>query len=82
VDILERIIAYALSNVGRSFSSTSISKFFKAQKRTVASETVLNYLKACKEAHLLYCLKSQEISGKKILKVNEKYYFLIVGSSL
>jgi len=74
VDLLERIIAYALANVGRSFSATSISRFFKAESRTVAPETILNYLKACEEAYLLYRLKSQDINGKKMLKVNEKYY--------
>lgn len=58
VDLLERIIAYALSNVGRSFSATNISKYFKAENRTVAPETILNYLKACEEAYLLYRLKS------------------------
>ena len=50
VDLLERIIAYALANVGRSFSATSISRFFKAENRTVAPETILNYLKTCEEA--------------------------------
>ena len=79
VDLLERIIAYALSNVGRSFSATSISKFFKAKNRTVAAETILNYLKACEEAYLLYRLKSQDINGKKMLKVNEKYYVVDHG---
>lgn len=74
VDLLERIIAYVLANVGKSFSATSISKFFKAEKRTVAPETILNYLKACEEAYLLYRFKSQDINGKKMLKVNEKYY--------
>ena len=49
VDLLERIISYALANVGKSFSATSISKFFKDEKRTVAPETILNYLKACEE---------------------------------
>ena len=42
VDLLERIIAYALANVGKSFSATSISKFFKSENRTVAPETILN----------------------------------------
>lgn len=74
VDLLERIITYALSNVGRSFPATSISKFFKSEGRVVAPETILNYLKACEEAYLLYRFKSQDINGKKILKVNEKYY--------
>ena len=72
--MLERIIAYALANVGRSFSATGISKYFKSENRTVAPETVLNYLKACEEAFLLYRFKSCDINGKKILKVNEKYY--------
>jgi predicted AAA+ superfamily ATPase len=79
VDLLERIIAYALANVGKSFSATSISKFFKAEKRTVAPETILNYLKACEDAYLLYRLKSQDINGKKMLKVNEKYYVVDHG---
>lgn len=74
VDLLERIIAYALANVGRSFSATGISKYFKSENRTVAPETVLNYLRACEEAFLLYRFKSCDINGKKILKVNEKYY--------
>jgi len=74
VDLLERIIAYTLANIGKSFSATSISRFFKAEKRTVAPETILNYLKACEDAYLLYRFKSQDINGKKLLKVNEKYY--------
>ncbi|MCL2165070.1 MAG: ATP-binding protein [Oscillospiraceae bacterium] len=74
VDLLERIIAYALANVGKSFSATSISKFLKAERRTVAPETILNYLKACEDAYLLYRLKSQDVNGKRLLKVNEKYY--------
>ncbi len=89
VDLLERIIAYALANVGRSFSATSISKFFKAENRTVAPETILNYLKACEEAYLLYRFKRQDINGKKVLKVNEKYYVAdhglreaVIGSNL
>jgi len=89
VDLLERIISYAMANVGKSFSATSISKFFKAEKRTVAPETILNYLKACEEAYLLYRLKSQDVNGKKMLKVNEKYYVVdhglreaVVGANL
>ena len=74
VDLLERIIAYALANAGKSFSATSISKFLKAERRTVAPETILNYLKACEDAFLLYRLKSLDVNGKKLLKVNEKYY--------
>jgi len=34
-----------------------------AEKRTVAPETILNYLKACEDAYLLYRLKSQDNDG-------------------
>jgi predicted AAA+ superfamily ATPase len=79
VDILERIITYALANIGRTFSATSISNYFKSEKRTVAPETILNYLKACDEAFLLYRLKSRDVKGKKLLKVNEKHYVVDHG---
>jgi predicted AAA+ superfamily ATPase len=74
VDMLERIITYVLSNVGNTFSATSISKYFKSQKRSVSTDTVLNYIKACEEAYLFYKVKRQDIIGKKILEVSEKYY--------
>ena len=74
VDLLERIVGYILNNVGKRFSATSISNFFKHEKRTVAPETILNYLKACEEAFLFNRLKSQDVIGKKILNINEKYY--------
>jgi len=74
IDLLERIIFYALANIGKTFSATSISKYFKAENRVVAPETILNYLKACEESFLLYRLKYQDVNGKKILKNNEKYY--------
>jgi len=79
VDLLERIIAYALTNAGKAFSAVSISKFFRAEKRTVAPETILNYLKACEDAFLLFRLKSLDINGKKLLKINEKYYVVDHG---
>lgn len=89
VDLLERIIAYALANIGRSFSAASISKFLKSEHRNVSSETILNYLKACEDAYLLYRLKNQDINGKKMLRVHEKYYVVdhglreaIIGSNL
>ncbi len=74
VDLLERIITYILANIGKTFSATSISKYFKSENRTVSPETVLNYIKACEDAFLFYRAKRQDIIGKRTLAVNEKYY--------
>jgi predicted AAA+ superfamily ATPase len=74
VDLLERIIAYITANVGTAFSATAISKYFKSEGRTVAPETILNYIKACEDAFLFYRVRRQDLQGKRILTVNEKYY--------
>lgn len=74
VDMLERIIAYITSNIGTTFSSTAISKYLKSEDRSVSPDTVLNYIKACTDAFLFYQVKRQDLQGKKILTVNEKYY--------
>ena len=74
VDMLERITAYVTSNIGTTFSSTAISKYLKSEGRSVSPETVLSYIKACTDAFLFYQVKRQDLQGKKILTVNEKYY--------
>ncbi len=74
VDLLERIIAYVMANIGTTFSATSLVKFFKSEHRTVAADTVLNYIKYCCDAYLFYQVKRQDLQGKQILATNEKYY--------
>jgi uncharacterized protein len=74
VDLLERIISYVITNVGTTFSATSITKFLKNERRTVAPETILNYIKYCCEAYLFYQVKREDLQGKQILASNEKYY--------
>lgn len=74
VDLLERIIAYVIANVGTSFSARSLTKFLKSEQRTVAPETTLNYTKYCCDAYLFYQVKRVDLQGKQILSTNEKYY--------
>lgn len=74
VDLLERIIAYVMANVGNTFSATSLAKFLKSEQRTVAPETILNYIKYCCDAYLFYQVKRQDLQGKQLLSSNEKYY--------
>lgn len=74
VDLLERIIAYVMANVGNTFSATSLAKFLKSEQRAVAPETILNYIKYCCDAYLFYQVKREDLQGKQILASNEKYY--------
>lgn len=74
VDTLERIVAYAFSNIGHIFSATSLSKYFKSENRKISHDTILNYLKFCADAFLFYKISRYDLEGKKIVTVNEKYY--------
>ena len=74
-DLLERIIAYLADNVGQLFSASNVSRFLKTEEdRTVTRETVLNYAKACENAFLFHRVPREDLSGKKVLTVNEKLY--------
>ncbi len=74
IDLLEKLVTYIMANNGHVFSARSISAFFKSEKRTVSTETILNYLSACQEAFLFYKVSREDMAGKKVLTVNEKYY--------
>ncbi|MEI6602982.1 MAG: ATP-binding protein [Clostridia bacterium] len=74
VDLLERIIRYLIANIGKTFSATSISKYFKSERRSVSPETILNYIRACADAYLFFRASRQDLPGKKLLTINEKYY--------
>lgn len=74
VDLLSRIVAYVIGNIGSTFASTSIAKFLKNERRTVAPETILNYIRYCTDAYLFYKVNRQDLQGKQILSTNEKYY--------
>lgn len=73
-DLLEKVIDYLIMNIGNNFSATSISKFFKSGNRKVSVETILNYIKATEKAFLIYKVSRDDLIGKKILNINEKYY--------
>lgn len=79
VDLLERILSYIISNVGTTFSANSISKFLKSERRAVAPETILNYIRYCCEAFLFYQVKREDLQGKQLLSSNEKCYIVDHG---
>lgn len=61
VDLLERIISYVIANVGTTFSANSLARFLKNEHRTVAPETILNYINT---AAMLICF----------IRLSEKIY--------
>lgn len=74
VDIFNRILSFAMQNIGATFSASAIRNYLKSENRNISVDTVLNYLEYCNKAFVLKKVPRYDLAGKKILKVDEKYY--------
>lgn len=74
IELLERVIKYAIDNVGNTFSGKNVADYFKSQQRKIDINTVYNYLNALEGAFILYRVPRYDIKGKEILKTQEKFY--------
>jgi len=74
VDVFERILNYVTENIGHIFSANSIKNYLKNKNRNISVDTILNYLEYCNKAFIIKKVPRYDILGKKILKVEEKYY--------
>ncbi len=74
IELLERVVKYAMDNIGNTFSGKNIADYFKSQQRRIDINTVYNYLYALESAFILHKVNRYDIKGKEILKTQEKYY--------
>ncbi len=74
VSLLKSLIAFFIANIGNTFSSSSLIKYLKNEKRSISTETIYNYLEYCQEACLLHLVARQNLEGKEILSTQEKIY--------
>lgn len=78
--LLTRIVDFILDNTGKIVSSKSISDYLRTKEKIkVSPKTVYNYLDYLTNACLLYKVQREDIEGKKILSINEKYYCVDQG---
>ena len=74
VSLLEKIVMFAMQNVGNTFSANAIASYLKAERLDVSVQTVINYLEYCCDTFLLEKTPRYDITGKQILKTQQKYY--------
>lgn len=74
IDLLSRILNYAMSETGHVFSAASILRYLKHERRSASFDTVMSYLRFGEEAFLFGSAKREDLMGKRILSVDEKYY--------
>lgn len=75
IDFLEKLIYYLGDNIWSLFTANNISLYLKSQKVDVGTNIVLEYLHYITSVFLVNKVKRQEIVGKKIFEINDKFYF-------
>ncbi len=76
---LQILCNFMLDNVALQFSANSICKKLKSENINVSTDTVLNYLNYIQNAFIIRGVKRYDITGKKLLESNEKYYSSDLG---
>ena len=80
VGLLTGIVDFILDNTGKIVSANCISEYLKSREKIkVAPKTIYNYLDYLTSACLLYKVQREDLVGKKILSINEKYYCVDQG---
>ena len=74
VDLLSRVIGYVMSETGHVFSAASILRYLKHEHRSASFDTVMNYLRFGEEAFLFSSAKREDLMGRRVLAVDEKFY--------
>lgn len=74
IDLLEKVVKFIFENIGKLFSISSITAFFKSEERMVDKETLYNYISYLEKAYIIYRANRYDIQGKEVLKTQEKYY--------
>lgn len=79
INVLERLIRYITDNIGNTFSANSISNYLKYEKINVSNKTIYNYISYLKNTCLISKAQREDLIGKRLLKISEKYYLIDHG---
>ena len=79
VAILEEIVTFAMENLGRVLSPSSLTGYLKAHGRRVASDTIYSYLRAMTDSLLFNRVSRYDLRGKHVMATLDKYYATDLG---
>ncbi|GBD87039.1 hypothetical protein BMS3Abin03_00965 [bacterium BMS3Abin03] len=79
VSFLERLTHYVADNIGQIVSAKKISDFLKSQQLRFSGNIVLDYLNYLCNAYFIIKVKRNDLKGKRILEIGEKYYLEDTG---
>ncbi|MDX9932974.1 MAG: ATP-binding protein [Bacteroidales bacterium] len=76
---LENLIKFLADNTGQLFSARKISEYLKSQRIQITTAQIIKYIHYLTSSFLINKVQRQDIVGKKIFEIGEKYYFEDVG---
>lgn len=79
VSLLENLVSYVADNIGNLLSAKSISDFLKSQKVKVTPNVILSYLSFLEQAFFILKVNREELRGKRIFEIGQKYYLEDLG---
>lgn len=79
VHLLERLVEYLADSVGSIVSAKRISDFLISQHTETSPNSILNYIHYLTSSFFIHKVKRQQIMGRKVFEINDKYYFEDLG---
>lgn len=79
VELLEAVIKFMFDNIGNIVSTKKIADTLTNKGRRTTAVTVDSYIRALKDAFILYDVGRYDVKGKQYLQSLEKYYIVDIG---
>ena len=79
VDLFNRFVLYMMNTIGQTFSSKSIKNYLKDKNIHTSQDTLLKYNNYLQQSFFMLKCRREDLIGKKILTIHEKYYAMDHG---
>ena len=79
VRLLGSLLRFVLDTSGSPLSAKRIADYLKSQNIRTSVDTVLDYLGYFVDARVLHRVRRHDLRGRRILKINDKYFAADVG---
>lgn len=77
--LFKKFVRYIISTPGETFSADSIVGTLKNYVQKTSRDTIVNYMEFLEEAFFIYKIKREDLIGKKMFEIYDKYYIIDQG---
>ena len=77
--LLKNLVRFIADNTGKPFSANNIARYLKSQQMGTSVKVIISYLDYLCNAFIICRVNRFNIHGKRLLEVNDKFYFEDIG---